>query len=173
MKATCGAQALFIVGCGGCAKKCATGDEAAILALSDSLKKAGKIVLGTVIVDSACDMRLLKRDLLKNEAFLKSDKAVVLACGAGAGALSALTDKKIVTGLNSKYLGTVERANITHKFCGVCAQECVLNETAGICPKTRCSKGLISGSCGGYANGKCEADIMKDCAWCLIYNKRK
>jgi hypothetical protein len=54
-------------------------------------------------------------------------------------------------------------------MCG----ECVLNITAGICPVTRCAKGLLNGPCGGSNKGKCEVDKNKDCAWILIYNRLK
>jgi len=54
----------------------------------------------------------------------------------------------------------------------MCA-ECVLNETAGICPVTLCAKGLLNGPCGGVNGGKCEVDSGKDCAWVLIYNELK
>jgi hypothetical protein len=54
-------------------------------------------------------------------------------------------------------------------MCG----ECVLNATGGICPVTRCAKGLLNGPCGGSNKGKCEVDKNKDCAWLLIYNRAK
>jgi hypothetical protein len=171
LKATGTAQNVFIAGCGGCAKKCGTSDDAAVNALSAELTKAGKTVTGFFICDTACDMRLLKRDILKNENFIKSDIVVMLSCGAGVQALAGLTDKKIVAALDGKFIGTTERIGITHKFCKVCGDTCALNETAGICPKTRCSKNLISGPCGGYVDGKCEADTSKDCAWVLIYKR--
>ena len=54
--------------------------------------------------------------------------------------------------------------------CQECG-ECILNETGGICPVTKCAKGLLNGSCGGAENGKCEVDSVRDCAWILIYNR--
>jgi len=56
--------------------------------------------------------------------------------------------------------------------CAMCG-ECVLNVTGGICPVTRCAKGLLNGPCGGSDKGKCEVDKDKDCAWILIYNRLK
>jgi hypothetical protein len=43
--------------------------------------------------------------------------------------------------------------------------------TGGICPLTRCSKGLLNGPCGGVNKGKCEVDKERDCAWVLIYKE--
>jgi len=60
-------------------------------------------------------------------------------------------------------------------FREVCAQcgQCIIGETAGICPITACHKGLVNGPCGGTNNGKCEVDKEKDCAWTLIYERLK
>jgi len=48
-----------------------------------------------------------------------------------------------------------------------------LYHTGGICPLTACTKGLISGACGGASNGKCEVSPDRDCGWELIYNRLK
>ena len=55
-------------------------------------------------------------------------------------------------------------------LCMQCG-DCVLANTAGICPVTSCHKGLLNGPCGGTNNGKCEIDSSIDCAWTLIYNR--
>ncbi|OQX82587.1 MAG: hypothetical protein B6D53_04235 [Candidatus Omnitrophica bacterium 4484_49] len=49
----------------------------------------------------------------------------------------------------------------------------MLEYTGGICPITRCSKGLLNGPCGGMDKGKCEVDKERDCAWVLIYERLK
>jgi len=46
-----------------------------------------------------------------------------------------------------------------------------LEETAAICPITRCTKGILNGPCAGTKNGKCEANKDIDCAWVLIYKR--
>jgi len=60
-------------------------------------------------------------------------------------------------------------------FFEACAQcgQCILGETAGICPLTACHKGLLNGPCGGTDKGKCEVDPEKDCAFTLIYERLK
>jgi hypothetical protein len=45
--------------------------------------------------------------------------------------------------------------------------------TGGICPVTRCPKGLVNGPCGGISQGKCEVDRDLDCVWIMIYEKLK
>jgi hypothetical protein len=54
--------------------------------------------------------------------------------------------------------------------CQECG-DCILNDTGGICPVTKCAKGLLNGPCGGSEDGKCEVDPARDCAWVLIYNR--
>ncbi|MBM3149791.1 MAG: hypothetical protein FJZ88_07190, partial [Chloroflexi bacterium] len=49
--------------------------------------------------------------------------------------------------------------------------DCRLEETAGICPITRCTKGILNGPCAGTKNGKCEVSKDMDCAWVLIYRR--
>ncbi len=42
-----------------------------------------------------------------------------------------------------------------------------------VCPLTRCSKGLLSGPCGGARDGKCEVSPDIECGWQLIYDRLK
>ena len=61
---------------------------------------------------------------------------------------------------------------IFEEWCSTCG-DCILALTGGICPVTRCAKGLLNCACGGASNEKCEQDPEKDCAWCLIYKRLK
>ncbi len=50
----------------------------------------------------------------------------------------------------------------------------MLGLTAGICPLTRCSKGVLNGPCGGTrADGTCELGNGLPCAWSSIYERLK
>ena len=51
--------------------------------------------------------------------------------------------------------------------------ECIIGTAGGICPVTRCPKGLRNGPCGGVNRGKCEVDPERDCVWTLICNRLK
>ena len=53
--------------------------------------------------------------------------------------------------------------------CRMCGN-CILQETAFICPMT-CPKGLRNGPCGGSENGHCEINAEVPCAWQLIYDR--
>ncbi|MGO8821110.1 MAG: methylenetetrahydrofolate reductase C-terminal domain-containing protein [Desulfomonilaceae bacterium] len=68
------------------------------------------------------------------------------------------------------HMDTVIAGTLAREQCQECG-ECVLNETGGICPVTKCAKSLLNGPCGGAENGKCEVDRDRDCAWILIYNR--
>ena len=166
------ARTVFIAGCGSCAYKCSNSDEKAIGALKEFLEQNDKTVLGSLSLDTVCDMRLVKKDLLKNEAFKNADAVLVLSCGAGVQSVETASQKNVIPGLDSSYIGVTEKIGVYKKFCSVCGT-CVLALTGGICPRTRCAKGLVNGPCGGFINGKCETDQTKDCAWVLIYEKLK
>ena len=56
------------------------------------------------------------------------------------------------------------------RSCGTCA----LGDTGGICPVTRCSKGVLNGPCGGtQEDGSCELGDGIHCAWHDIYDRLK
>jgi ferredoxin len=163
-------RSVFIVGCGSCAAKCGTGDEKAVAAMKEFLEQNGKEVLGSLILDSACDMRLARRDLSKNESFQAAAAVIMLSCGAGDQSVEKVSGKTVIPALDSKFVGSTERIGVYSRFCSICGT-CILAETEGICPRTRCAKGLVNGPCGGFVNGKCETDQTKDCAWVLIFEK--
>jgi len=165
-----GAKDIFVVGCAACATKCLTGGDKEVAILVEELKKHGKEVTGSVVLDTPCDMRIAKRDLSKSEAVAVADAVVLLACGAGVQAVEKVIDKKLVPALNPVFVGTMERLGVSFEFCSLCG-DCMLASTGGICPVTRCAKSLRNGPCGGAVKGKCEADPERDCAWVLIYEK--
>jgi len=75
-------------------------------------------------------------------------------------------------GLNTKFVGTSHNRNVFIERCRSCG-DCRLGSTAGICPVTRCAKGLQNGPCGGSENGMCETGDGRECAWCLIIERMK
>ncbi|MBN1824515.1 MAG: methylenetetrahydrofolate reductase C-terminal domain-containing protein [Endomicrobiales bacterium] len=167
-----GYKKVFVVGCAACATKCQTGGEEAVNNMIKELKKKNKTVTGSVILDTPCDIRIAKRDLAKSREANESDVILVLACGAGVQAAEKVIEKPVLPALNPLFVGTTERIGVYNEFCSVCG-ECILDKTAGICPVSRCPKGLINGPCGGVVDGKCETDLTKDCVWVLILNKLK
>lgn len=55
--------------------------------------------------------------------------------------------------------------------CRMCGN-CILQETAFICPMT-CPKGLRNGLCGGATPEACEVDPTRPCTWYQIYEKSR
>ena len=75
-------EKVFIIGCGTCSTTCQTGGEEQVREMAEKLKD--KVIIGTVVVESPCDARLLRRDTrkFKNE-IEEADALLCLACGAG------------------------------------------------------------------------------------------
>jgi electron transport complex protein RnfC len=78
--------------------------------------------------------------------------------------------KTVHAGCNTLYVNGFQGLTPACHNCAQCGT-CYLNYTAGICPVTACSKGLLNGQCGGCKNGKCEVDKEMDCGWEKIFNK--
>lgn len=166
-------QKIFIVGCGDCAAVCKTGGEDEVKQISEFLRAHGKQVTGYVVPESTCSAAKTKAALAKyREALSASDGCLVLACGSGVQNLKENDRYKLeyYPGCDSLFAALVDGNGHFKEVCSACG-DCILDLTEGICPVTRCSKGLLNGPCGGQNKGKCEADKNRDCAWILIYNK--
>lgn len=168
-----GKKKVFVVGCAACATKCATGGEEQVKVLAGELAKHQKQVIGTIVLDTPCDMRIVKKDLLNNEKAKQAESLVLLSCGAGVQSIAQIWDTMdLVPALDTLFLGTIERLGNFNQYCSLCG-DCIIDETGGLCPLTRCAKALVNGPCGGAVAGKCEVNSDLDCVWVLIYEKLK
>lgn len=168
-----GKTRLFLVGCAACATACKSGGEEEVFRMQEWLTSIGREVTGSVVIDEACHIMRAGRDLRQYRLQVEDAEALlVLACGAGIQSISASTDRRVIGALNSLFLGNIRRFGQYEEKCSLCG-ECILNETAGICPITNCAKGLLNGPCGGMEGGKCEVDREIDCAWYAIYERLK
>lgn len=164
---------VFVVGCAACATKCATGGEEQVKILAAELAKNQKHVTGTIVLDTPCDMRIVKKDLLNNEKAGQAESLVLLSCGAGVQSIAQVCpEMDLVPSLDTLFLGSIERLGNFNQYCSLCG-DCIIDETGGLCPVTRCAKALVNGPCGGAVNGKCEVNSDQDCVWILIYEKLK
>lgn len=98
------------------------------------------------------------------------DSVLVLGCGAGVQAASEILDTRVIPVADTTGIA-VKKDNTLLQYC-TCCGNCVLYETGGICPITRCPKSMLNGPCGGVHGGKCEVDD-RPCAWVLIYERMK
>ena len=168
-----GLSRLFLVGCGACATVCKSGGEEEVFQMQEWLATQGIEVTGSAVIDEACHIMRAGRDLRQNrDGVDEADGLLVLACGSGIQSIAISSDKQVIGGLDSMFLGNVRRFGQYEEKCSLCG-ECILNETAGICPVTTCAKSLLNGPCGGMADGHCEIDQEIDCAWHLIYERLK
>ena len=171
-----GKKKVFIVGCGDCATTCKTGGEEETKEMKRLLEAKGKVVTGWAIPDSPCIASQVKLHFAKNKkAIDETEVFLILACGLGAQSVldNDRAKRSVVIGCDTLFGSILDKTGAGFfERCAMCG-ECVLNITGGICPVTRCAKGLLNGPCGGSDKGKCEVDKEKDCAWILIYNRLK
>ena len=164
-----GVQKVALVGCGNCASACQTGGENEVREMKALLESKGIEVVGTLVPEECCHKMLVKKEL---KALRDSGAQAILgmACGDGVQTVADNAEVPVYPANDTLVLGQIERVGIFHEYCRMCG-DCVLGETGGICPVTRCAKGLVNGPCGGQKNGKCEVDPENDCAWILIYKR--
>lgn len=164
---------VLIAGCDGCTQPPRGLREAKTL--SQLLELAGKLrgkdfQFKVISLVKQCDSFLTALEL---KSQMDGVEAVLsLACGVGVQTIAEIfPDLPVIPAQNSHFLGQEDReGGILEERCSACG-DCILARTGGICPVTRCAKGLLNGACGGARDGKCEMDPERDCAWELIYNR--
>ncbi len=163
---------VFIIGCGTCTTMTKTGGIDQVLEMKEHLQETGKRVSGWVVIPTACD-EMTKSVMNENRQAI-ADASCILAmpCALGINRISLYINRPVIPALDTLFIAIEESPGYFHEVCAQCGQ-CLLGETAGICPITACHKGLVNGPCGGTNNGKCEVDKEKDCAWTLIYERLK
>jgi hypothetical protein len=164
---------VLVAGCGTCVAVCLAGGEkeAALLASQLMLSAAGEnreLVASAATVERQCDREFLH---LFRERVSQADAVVSLACGAGIQFMAEMyPDIPVFPGVDTSFIGVAEEAGVWTERCRACNQ-CRIGVTAGICPVTMCSKGLLNGPCAGTVHGKCEIDKERPCAWTMIYER--
>ena len=163
---------VFIIGCGTCTTMTSTGGIDQVLEMRDRLQEAGKWVSGWTVIPIACD-DMTEVAIQENKRAIEDANCVLaMPCALGVHRTSLYIDRPVIPALDTLFIGVEDTPGYFHEVCAQCGQ-CVLGETAGICPITACHKGLVNGPCGGTNNGKCEVDQEQDCAWTLIYERLK
>lgn len=164
---------VFIFGCGICSDTSRTGGPKEVEEMKRLLNGANVNVNGTYVIDAMCHLQKVKKAVRDNKAMVElTDTILVLSCGSGVqSAVASLNNsKKIISGVDTLFLGNIESLSSLKEMCSLCGQ-CVLNETSGVCPVTLCPKGLLNGPCGGMKNSKCEVEGDLDCVWVKIYER--
>jgi hypothetical protein len=164
------------VGCGGCTSICLAGGQREVEDLNAALKKILKANNGSNQIDAFTIERQCNADFFGelDEMVGGYDAILSMACGAGVQFVAErYPDKPVFPALNTVFVGVDREIGWYEENCRTCG-DCVLGETAGICPVTRCAKGLFNGPCGGTTlDGKCEVNNDVPCAWYEIYERLK
>ncbi len=162
---------IIIVGCSECAAACQTGGSAQVKEMAEHL--ADKNILATISIESPCDKRTAMRDIRRiQEEMENAEVLVALTCGSGVQALSEVTGKPVIAALDTNFLGMVERLGKFYERCSHCG-DCMLNETAELCPVTLCPKGIRNGPCEGITGTQCEVFPDRECVWNRIHERLK
>jgi ferredoxin len=174
MRAIAPYQRVLILGCGTCMTVCDAGGEHEVSFLDSALRLAqarggGKEhELSEYTVKRQCDPEFL--DVLSDKV-AEVDAVLSLGCGIGVQALAERFPELVVLpGVNTSFMGMPKESGVWDERCSACG-DCRLEETAGICPITSCTKGILNGPCAGTKNGKCEVNKEMDCGWILIYER--
>lgn len=165
---------VLVVGCATCVAECAVGGEKEVETLvpllSMALKKAGKSVeFVSCTLEKQCEWEFV--DELESN-MVGVDAVLSLACGIGVQAVAErFSECFVYPGVNTSALTIREEPGVWVSRCQACG-DCVLGETFGICPISRCAKSLMNGPCGGTRkDGKCEISEELDCVWNLIVDR--
>ena len=164
---------VLVLGCDSCVAVCHQGGSKQAEVLTSLLRmQATQEEVEIELVDSGIE-RQCEHEFFNSalDAISQTDAVLSLACGVGVQFMAEkFHTTPVYPALNTTFLGAVERPGYFTEKCQACGN-CVLAETGGICPVSRCAKRLLNGPCGGVNNGKCEINRELDCAWCLIVNR--
>jgi len=164
-----GHQHVLVVGCNTCAAVSLAGGEKEVDTLVQTLGLAASADTGSArfvgdVVQRQCEIEFLEKlDTTGYDAILS------MGCGAGVAFIAENTAIPVYPALDTMFIGVARGFASWQAECSACGS-CVLGDTGGICPVTRCAKGIMNGPCGGVHNGTCELGD-RDCAWVLIHDR--
>lgn len=169
-------QRVLNVGCGGCTSICFTGGQREVNQMIESLRTLLKPEGGMLRLEGFTIERQCNADFYSelDEMVKEYDAFLSMACGAGIQFMAdRYPGKPVFPALNTLFVGIDRDLGWFEENCRTC-RECVLGDTAGICPLTRCAKSLFNGPCGGTSReGKCEVSKEIPCAWYEIFKRLK
>lgn len=166
---------VLVLGCGSCVTVCLSGGDREARALARELSHTRHYPGDPPVFHVETLERQCERDLVETYLNLPpgTDAVLSLACGAGVQTVAdVFDDLPVVPALDTTFLGAVDLPGIWREKCKGCG-DCLLAETGGICPVSRCAKSLFNGPCGGSQSDRCEVDPETPCAWALIYSRLK
>ncbi len=166
---------ILLAGCGTCVSVCMAGGEKEVEILASELRMISEMENKGWEITEKTLQRQCDREYIEpfKDDFDGADIVMSMACGVGVQYSAEVFPKSVVVpALNTTFYGTNLGEGEWSERCAGCG-DCVLDQTLGICPVARCSKGLYNGPCGGTDKGKCEVSQELDCAWYLIHERMK
>lgn len=168
---------ILMVGCKGCVTVCNAGGKKEVAILAAALRiareKGGNpVTIDELTLDRQCEPEFISwlNDPIKKNNY---DAIISLACSIGPQYIAETFDTMVVLpGLNTSFIGGTVEHGIWGEYCSACGN-CGIHNFGGLCPITRCAKGILNGPCGGSVDGKCEVNRDMDCIWELIYRRMK
>jgi hypothetical protein len=166
---------ILVLGCNECVTVCEAGGKKEVGILASALRmyflNQGKDTnIDEITLERQCDHEYLEEI---RDSVDQYDAIISIACGVGVQfAAEKFGSMPVYPGVNTCFLGATEKRGLWTERCQACGQ-CILAQTGGICPVSRCAKRLLNGPCGGSSQGKCEIDNELDCAWQLIVDRLK
>lgn len=170
-----GDNSVLILGCNECVTVCEAGGKKEVSVLASALRmhfmqQGEQKQIEERTLERQCDHEYLEE--LRDDID-RYDAVLSLACGAGVQfTAEKYSATPVYPGVNTNFIGVTEERGYWTERCQACGQ-CVLAQTGGICPVSRCAKRLFNGPCGGSSQGKCEINPELDCAWQLIIDRLK
>ncbi|NOZ87344.1 MAG: hypothetical protein GXP49_13960 [Deltaproteobacteria bacterium] len=171
-----GFDRILAIGCGGCTSICLAGGQREVMELSGEIRsKLAESGKKKDIFEYTIERQCNANFFVEMDHMVKDYDAVLsMACGAG---VQFVADRypyvPILPALNTTFVGVDKDVGWYEESCRTCG-DCVLGETGGICPVTRCAKSLFNGPCGGTrSDGTCEVDPNIPCAWYEIFKRLK
>ena len=158
---------ILVVGCNTCMAACSAGGQNEVERLAEDLvAEREDLVVEKSTIARQCSIKFIER--LRDK--VRDFKAVLsMGCGNGVQMLARqFPDIHVLPALNTRFIGARDENGVWNETCMACGN-CILWRTGGICPVTRCAKGLLNGPCGGSRDGKCEISKDIPCAWQEIY----
>jgi ferredoxin len=170
-----GKERILVMGCNECVTVCEAGGKKEVGVLASALRmhfanQGQEKKIGEKTLERQCDHEYLDeiRDIVNDY-----DAIVSLACGVGVQfTAEQYPTMPVYPGVNTCFMGATERRGLWTERCQGCGQ-CMLADTGGICPVSRCAKRILNGPCGGSTRGSCEINKEIDCAWQLIIDRLK
>lgn len=162
-----------VIGCGDCVTVCHSGGQKQVEELALKLRIAAKREGRKLEIREDTVLRQCEQEYVEpiNEYMKECDAVVSIACGIGVQTLvEKFPPARVFPGLNTTFMGAPVKPGVFLERCAGCG-DCVLDETGGFCPVSRCSKSLMNGPCGGSMGGKCEVAPDIPCVWQQIYDQ--